>query len=77
VGNKLKSAARATQDPVQYLIVDSHMPGSRAKVLWSPRIENATPFSSPQDANYWKNAVVDATDVIVADGKWYVINDSK
>jgi hypothetical protein len=77
VGSKLKSAERAPQDPVQYLIVDSYMPGSRAKVFWSPRIETATPFSSPENANYWKNAVVDATDVIAAVGKWYVIKDSK
>jgi hypothetical protein len=77
VGSKLKSAPRALQDPVEYLIVDSCLPGTRAKILWSPRVENATLFSSPEDANYWKNAVVDATDVIAAVGKWYVIKDSK
>jgi hypothetical protein len=73
----MKSAARALQDPAQYLIVDSFMPGSRAKIVWSPRIENATPFSSRANADYWKNAVMDATDVIAAVGKWYVIKDSK
>ena len=59
---------------MQYLIVDSGAPGSRAKILWSTGIENATPFSSPENANYWKNVVVDATGLIAADGKWYVID---
>jgi hypothetical protein len=62
---------------MQYLIVDSGAPGSRAKCLWSPKIENATPFYSSENANYWKNAVSDATGVIAAVGKWYVIKDSK
>jgi hypothetical protein len=77
VGSKLKSAVRALQAAVQYLVVDSYMPGSRAKIVWAPRIENATPFPSPENANYWKNAVVDATEVIAAFGKWYVIKDSR
>ena len=65
------------EDSMQYLIVESGMPGSRAKFFWSPQIENATPFSSSANANYWKDTVSDATGVIAAVGKWYVIKDSK
>jgi hypothetical protein len=65
------------EDSMQYLIVESGMPGSRAKFLWSPQIENATPFSSSAGANYWKDIIPDATGLIAAGGKWYVIKDSK
>jgi hypothetical protein len=62
---------------MQYLIVDSTMPKPHGNFIWSPRIESATPFSSPGDANAVKSAVADATGVIEVGGAWYVTKDSK
>jgi hypothetical protein len=61
---------------MQYLIVDSRMPPPYATLIWSPKIENATRFSSVEDANAAKNAVADATGVIGFNDGWYVVKKS-
>ena len=58
---------------MEYLIVDSVMPKSYGKSIWSPRIENAAPFSCFDDANAEKDAVADETEVIRVNDKWCVV----
>ena len=58
---------------MEYLIVDSGMPKPHGKSIWSPRIENAVPFSCFDDANAEKDAVADETEVIRVNDKWYVV----
>ena len=58
---------------MEYLIVNSGMPKPYGKSIWSPRIENAAPFSCSDDANAEKDAVADATEVIRVNDKWYVV----
>lgn len=40
---------------------------------WSVRVDNATPFSSSGDAETMKRQISDATAVIQADAKSYVV----
>ena len=58
---------------MHYLVVDPHMPKPHGTSNWSPRIDNATPFSCSNDANAQKEAVADDTEVIRVDDKWYVV----
>ena len=58
---------------MEYLIVDSVMPKSYGKSIWSPRIENAVQFSCFDDANVQKDVVADETEVIRVNDKWYVV----
>jgi hypothetical protein len=60
---------------MQYLIVDSTMPEPYGKFIWSPRIENATWFSSLNDADAARSAVPGATGMMYAKGNWYVIRE--
>jgi hypothetical protein len=45
------------------------------KFVWSPKIENATPFSTLEEADAKKRAVPDATGVIEFNDKWYVVKE--
>jgi hypothetical protein len=58
---------------VEYLIVDSGMSKPCGRSIWSPKIENAAPFSSSDSTNVEKDAVADATDVICVNEKRYVV----
>lgn len=56
---------------MQYLIIDGNAPFG--KTLWSPRIENATPFATSKEANAAKESTIDAAGVVKHDGRWYVV----
>ena len=58
---------------MQYLIAHSSMPVPHGKFVWSPKIENATPFSSSVAAEAKRSTVADATGVIERYGTWYVV----
>ena len=60
---------------MHYLIAYSSMPEPYGKFVWSPKIENATPFSSSVAAEAKRSTVADATGVIELDSKWYVVKD--
>jgi hypothetical protein len=62
---------------VEYLIVDVGMPEPHGKIVWSPRMENATSFSSSESAAAEKDAVASATGITEFEGKWYVVKESK
>jgi hypothetical protein len=61
---------------MKYLIVNAGIPEPYGNFVWSPKIEDATQFSSLEDANAGKLYVTDATRVILVHGKWYVTKDS-
>jgi hypothetical protein len=56
---------------MQYLIVDSTLPPPHENVLWSPKIDNATPFSSMGIASAVKDEVLEATGVIASGDAWW------
>ncbi len=60
---------------MHYLIAYSSAPVPYGKFVWSPKIENATPFSTLEEADAKKRTVADATGVIDIDGRWYVIRE--
>jgi hypothetical protein len=60
---------------MQYLIAYSMMPEPYGKFVWTPKIENATPFPSSVAAEAKRSTVVDATGLIAHDGRWYVVKE--
>jgi hypothetical protein len=60
---------------MHYLIAYSSMPEPYGKFVWSPKIENATPFSSSVAAEAKRSTVADATGVIEHNGGWYVVKE--
>jgi hypothetical protein len=60
---------------MQYLIAYSMMPQPYGKFVWTPKIENATPFPSSAAAEAKRSTVADAKDVIEHYGSWYVVKE--
>jgi hypothetical protein len=60
---------------MHYLIAYSSMPEPYGKFVWTPNIENATPFSSSVAAEAKRSTVADATGVIEHNGGWYVVKE--
>ena len=52
------------------------MPQPYGKFFWSPALEQATPFSSWEEANGWKNQVGNATGIVEFNSKWFVVKDA-
>jgi hypothetical protein len=60
---------------MHYLIAYSSMPEPYGKFVWSPNIENATPFPSSVAAEAKRSTVADAMAVIEHDGRWYIVKE--